>query len=111
MVFFFQIKKIQRTSSTRKRSSASSGSKFGNIISVSAGAFFLLEFPGRFAPRDGRGINVRTTIATLALALVMAGCSSNKPLEQPPQGVQAQAIDHQAGFSADGLWFSAERGS
>ncbi len=50
---------------------------------------------------------MRTTIATLALALVMAGCGSNKPLEQPPQGVQAQAIEKQAGFSADGLRFSA----
>jgi RND family efflux transporter MFP subunit len=50
---------------------------------------------------------VRTTIATLALALVMAGCGSKKPLDQPPQGVQAQAIEKQAGFSADGLRFSA----
>ena len=50
---------------------------------------------------------MRTTIATLALALVMAGCGSNKPLNQPPQGVQAQAIEKQAGFSADGLRFSA----
>jgi len=50
---------------------------------------------------------VRTTIATLALALVMAGCGSNKPLEQPPQGVQAQAIDHQGSVGDDGLRFSA----
>jgi RND family efflux transporter MFP subunit len=50
---------------------------------------------------------VRTTIATLALALVMAGCGSNKPLNQPPQGVQAQAIEKQAGFTTDGLRFSA----
>jgi RND family efflux transporter MFP subunit len=50
---------------------------------------------------------VRTTIAALALALVLAGCGSNKPLSQPPQGVQAQAIEKQAGFSADGLRFSA----
>ena len=27
--------------------------------------------------------------------------------DQPPQGVQAQAIEKQAGFSADGLRFSA----
>jgi RND family efflux transporter MFP subunit len=39
--------------------------------------------------------------------LVMAGCASNKPLNQPPQGVQAQAIEKQAGFSADALRFSA----
>ena len=50
---------------------------------------------------------MRTTIATLALALVMAGCGSNKPLNQPPQGVQAQVIKTQAGVSADGLRFSA----
>ena len=50
---------------------------------------------------------MRTTIATLALALVLAGCGSNKPLNQPPQGVQAQAIEKQAGSSADGLRFSA----
>jgi multidrug efflux system membrane fusion protein len=37
----------------------------------------------------------------------MAGCGSNKPLEQPPQGVQAKAIEKQAGGSADGLRFSA----
>jgi len=39
--------------------------------------------------------------------LVMAGCGSNKPLNQPPQGVQAQAVEKQAGFTADGLRFSA----
>ena len=50
---------------------------------------------------------MRTTIATLALALVMAGCGSSKPLQQPPQGVQAQAIKSQVGVSADGLRFSA----
>jgi RND family efflux transporter MFP subunit len=50
---------------------------------------------------------VRTTIATLALALVMAGCGSNKPLNQPPQGVQAESIQKQVGFSTDGLRFSA----
>ena len=50
---------------------------------------------------------MRTTIATLALALVMAGCGSNKPLNQPPQGVQAESIQKQVGFSTDGLRFSA----
>jgi RND family efflux transporter MFP subunit len=50
---------------------------------------------------------VRITIAIFSLMLVMVGCGSNKPLNQPPQGVQAQAIEKQAGFSADGLRFSA----
>ncbi len=50
---------------------------------------------------------MRTTIAVFSLMLVMVGCSSNKPINQPPQGVQAQAIEKQAGFSADGLRFSA----
>jgi RND family efflux transporter MFP subunit len=50
---------------------------------------------------------VRTTIAIFSLMLVMAGCGSNKPLKQPPQGVQAQAIEKQAGVSANGLRFSA----
>jgi multidrug efflux system membrane fusion protein len=50
---------------------------------------------------------VRTTIVTLAFVLVMAGCGSNKPLDQPPQGVQAQAIDHQGSAGDGGLRFSA----
>jgi RND family efflux transporter MFP subunit len=50
---------------------------------------------------------MRTTIAIFSLMLVMAGCGSKKPLAQPPQGVQAQAIQKQAGVSADGLRFSA----
>jgi RND family efflux transporter MFP subunit len=50
---------------------------------------------------------VRTRIAVFSLMFVMAGCGSNKPLNQPPQGVQAQAIEKQSGFSADGLRFSA----
>ena len=52
-------------------------------------------------------MNVRNTIAISALALVMAGCSSKKPLQQPPQGVQAEAIERQAGVSLSGLRFSA----
>ena len=50
---------------------------------------------------------MRTTIAMFLLILVMAGCGSNKPLNQSPQGVQAQAIEKQASFSGDGLRFSA----
>ncbi len=49
---------------------------------------------------------MRTTIAILLAALVMAGCESKKPLSQPPQGVQAQVIEKQA-LSPDGLRFSA----
>ena len=49
---------------------------------------------------------MRTRITIYSLMLVMAGCASNKPLNQPPQGVQAQAIEKQAG-SADALRFSA----
>jgi RND family efflux transporter MFP subunit len=50
---------------------------------------------------------VRTRIAIFSLLLVMAGCGSNKPLPQPPQGVHAEAIQKQAGASGDGLRFSA----
>ena len=50
---------------------------------------------------------MRKTIAVVSLMLVMAGCASHKPLTQPPQGVQAQAIEKQAGSNADGLRFSA----
>ena len=52
-------------------------------------------------------MNVRTTIAIFLLLLVMVGCASNKPLNQPPQGVQAQAIAKQAGLTGDALRFSA----
>jgi multidrug efflux system membrane fusion protein len=50
---------------------------------------------------------VKITTTILSLLLVMAGCGSKKPLQQPPQGVQAQAIEKQAGPSADGVRFSA----
>jgi len=50
---------------------------------------------------------VTRTIAILSLLFVMSGCASHKPLNQPPQGVQAQAIENQAGSNADGLRFSA----
>lgn len=54
-------------------------------------------------------MNVRTTIAIsiLSLMFVLAGCGSNKPLQQPPQGVHAEAIQTQANVSAGGLRFSA----
>ena len=50
---------------------------------------------------------MRNTIAVLSLMLVMAGCNSHTPMTQPPQGVQAQAIEKQAGLNAGGLRFSA----
>jgi RND family efflux transporter MFP subunit len=50
---------------------------------------------------------VRITIAILSLLLVTAGCGGRKPLQQPPQGVQAQAIQKQGGSSTEGLRFSA----
>jgi RND family efflux transporter MFP subunit len=50
---------------------------------------------------------VRNTIAIFFLMLVMAGCAAHKPLSQPPQGVQAQAIDGHAIGTADGFRFSA----
>ncbi len=50
---------------------------------------------------------MRKIIAVFSVMLFMAGCASHKPLSQPPQGVQAQAIEKQAGSNADGLRFSA----
>ena len=50
---------------------------------------------------------MRITIAIVSLMLVMAGCGENKPLQQPPQGVHAAAIQTRTGVSADGLRFSA----
>ena len=50
---------------------------------------------------------MRKIIAIFSVAFVMAGCSSQKPLIQPPQGVQAQAVAKQVGSNADGLRFSA----
>ncbi len=50
---------------------------------------------------------MRNITAVFSLMLVMAGCASHKPLTQPPQGVQAQAIEKHAGPNADGLRFSA----
>ena len=50
---------------------------------------------------------MRNTIAILSLALVMAGCVSRKPIQQPPQGVQAQPIEATTAGNGDGLRFSA----
>lgn len=40
-------------------------------------------------------------------ALLMTSCASHKPLEQPPQGVQAQTIEAKAAVGAAGPRFSA----
>ena len=50
---------------------------------------------------------MRNTLATiLAASMFMAGCHSNKPLEQPPQGVHVQTIQAASSVS-DGQRFSA----
>ena len=52
-------------------------------------------------------MNVRTTLAILALMLVMAGCGSKKPLQQAPQAVQTQRLHFDGTSTAGGLRFSA----
>ncbi len=52
-------------------------------------------------------MNVRTTIAILALMLVMAGCGSKKPLQQAPQAVQTQRLQPNGTPTTGGLRFSA----
>ncbi len=50
---------------------------------------------------------MRNTLATiLAASMFMASCHSNKPLEQPPQGVHVETIQAASSVS-DGLRFSA----
>ncbi len=50
---------------------------------------------------------MRNTLAMLLLAIVMAGCGSTKPIQQAPQAVQTQQIDHNSGAGGAGLRFSA----
>ena len=50
--------------------------------------------------------NVKTAIATLAASLLLVGCAGKKPIEQPPQGVQAQKVNYQNSAGA-ALRFSA----
>ena len=50
---------------------------------------------------------MRPTIVLLLAVITLVGCSSKQPQQQPPQGVQAEAIQKQGGVSADGLRFSA----
>ena len=45
--------------------------------------------------------------AVLSLAVVMAGCGSNKPLQQAPQAVQTQKIQSDGTAHTGGLRFSA----
>lgn len=52
-------------------------------------------------------MNVRTTIAILALMLVMAGCGSKQPLQQAPQAVQTQRLQPNGTPTTGGLRFSA----
>ena len=53
-------------------------------------------------------MNVKTIITMLLLSLtMMAGCHSNKPLQQAPQAVQAKRIESQSSQSSGGLRFSA----
>ena len=52
-------------------------------------------------------MNVKTTIAMLIVMLLMAGCGSSRPIEQPPQGVQAQRVELQSSAGAGALRFSA----
>jgi multidrug efflux system membrane fusion protein len=51
--------------------------------------------------------NVRNIAITLLIALAMVGCHSSKPIQQAPQAVQAQQVDHSAAATGDGLRFSA----
>jgi multidrug efflux system membrane fusion protein len=50
---------------------------------------------------------MKTAISMLLLAIVMTGCASSKPIQQAPQAVQAQRVDHNATASDAGLRFSA----
>ena len=50
---------------------------------------------------------MKTTVAMLLLAIVMAGCGSSKPIQQAPQAVQAQLLDHNAAATDAGVRFSA----
>lgn len=50
---------------------------------------------------------MKNTLPILLLAVLMAGCSSKKPIEQAPQAVQTQQIDHNGSATEAGLRFSA----
>jgi RND family efflux transporter MFP subunit len=47
------------------------------------------------------------TILSLALAITLSGCDTKKPIEQPPQGVQAQRIEGVSSTGSSEMRFSA----
>ena len=51
-------------------------------------------------------MKVKNTIAITVLGLAMVGCAKHKPIDQPPQGVQARTVTYEQG-AASGLRFSA----
>lgn len=50
---------------------------------------------------------MRNTLAMLLMTVMLAGCSSKKPIQQAPQAVQTQKIQSDGAASTDGLRFSA----
>jgi len=50
---------------------------------------------------------MKNITALLIAALLMTGCASHKPLEQPPQSVQAQRIEAKPSVASEGPRFSA----
>lgn len=50
---------------------------------------------------------MKNVFTMLLLALVMAGCHSNKPIQQAPQAVQTQRLEANPANSSGGLRFSA----
>ena len=51
--------------------------------------------------------NINAVLIAALAAQLMAGCASHKPVEQPPQGVQAQRIEAKPSVGAAGPRFSA----
>ena len=70
----------------------------------------------RFRPIGARSLTcagrwemneMKNIFTMLLLALVMAGCHSNKPIQQAPQAVQTQRLEANPANSSGGLRFSA----
>ncbi len=51
--------------------------------------------------------NLNAVLIAALAALLMTGCASHKPLEQPPQGVQTQRIEAKPSIATAGPRFSA----